>query len=104
MNITAHRLPTHPGDVMKEEIEARGISQKDFAAKVGMSYTMLNEILNAKRPVTSDVALVFEAALGVNPEMLVNMQSRYNMAQARQKPAMENHLEQIRRACATWLL
>ncbi len=104
MNITAHRLPTHPGDVMKEEIEARGISQKDFAAKVGMSYTMLNEILNAKRPVTSDVALVFEAALGVNPEMLVNMQSRYNMAQARLKPAMENHLEQIRRVCATWLL
>ena len=57
MESTLYRIPTHPGDVVKEELEARGISQKDFAARTGISYTMLNEILNAKRPMTSEVAL-----------------------------------------------
>jgi len=41
-----NRLPTHPGDVLKEELEVRGISQREFSANIGVSYTMLNEILN----------------------------------------------------------
>ena len=40
------RLPTHPGDVLKEELESRGISQKYYSELTGVSYTMLNEILN----------------------------------------------------------
>ena len=40
--------PTHPGEILKEEIEYRGISQKKLAEQIGISYTMLNEILNAK--------------------------------------------------------
>lgn len=104
MNSTIKRLPTHPGEVLKEELEVRGITQKQFAEATGISYTMLNEILNAKRPVTSDIALLVEAALGVSAELLVNMQSRYNMAQARMKPSMESHLDQIRKMCASWLM
>lgn len=104
MNSTIKRLPTHPGEVLKEELEVRGITQKQFAEATEISYTMLNEILNAKRPVTSDIALLVEAALGVNAELLVNMQSRYNMAQARMKPSMESHLDQIRKMCASWLI
>ena len=41
--------PTHPGEVLKDEIEFRGISQKKLAKEMGVSYTVLNEILNAKR-------------------------------------------------------
>ena len=104
MRTAIDRLPAHPGDVVKEELEFRGISQKEFSKVTGISYTMLNEILNAKRPITSDVALVIEAALGINPEILLNMQTRYNMMQARMKPALNTHLEQIRQMCASWLL
>ena len=92
MERTTYRMPTHPGDVVKEELEERGISQKEFASRTGISYTMLNEILNSKRPITSEIALVIEAALGINPELLINMQSRYNMVQARMKPAIESNL------------
>ena len=104
MTETLNRLPTRPGEVLKEELEMRQITQKDFSRNTGISYTMLNEILNAKRPVTSDVALVVEAALGINPELLVNMQTRYNMMQARMTPKITRNLEQIRRICASWLL
>ena len=94
------RIPTHPGDVLKEEIESRGISQKKFAELLSVPYTQLNEILNGKRPVSSDFALMVEAALGINPMLLINMQNRYNMAIAQQKPALIERMKNIRKACA----
>lgn len=72
-------FPTHPGDVLKNEIEYRGISQRQLAEEMGIAYSALNEILNARRPVTEKTALLFEAALGVNAAPLLKMQMRYNL-------------------------
>ena len=88
---------------MKEELECRKISQKRFSEILGVPYTMLNEILNGKRPVTSDFALMVEAALNINPELLINMQTRYNMALAREKKSLANRLNEIRKLCASLL-
>lgn len=99
-----NRIPTHPGDVLKEELEARNISQREFANLTGINYTMLNEVLNGKRPVTSEFALVMEASLGINPEMLINMQNRYTMAAIKQRPLFLARLSEIQRACASVLL
>ena len=95
-----NRTTTHPGDVLKEELEARGISQKKFSELLNVPYTQLNEILNGKRPVTTDFALMVEAALGINPELLINMQTRYNMSVAKQKKTLIAKLMDIRKACA----
>ena len=95
-----NRTTTHPGDVLKEELEARGITQKRFSEVLNVPYTQLNEILNGKRPVTTDFALMVEAALGINPELLINMQSRYNMSVARQKKPLMAKLSAIKKACA----
>ena len=92
--------PTHPGEVLKEEIEYRGISQKVLSEQMGVSYSMLNEILNGKRPVTETMALCFEAALGVEAEMLTNMQTRYNMQAARKDRRLMARLSEIRRVAA----
>ena len=60
--------PTHPGELLKEEIEYRGISQKKLAKEIGISYKVLNDILNCRRPITTNTALLVEAALGIpNP-------------------------------------
>ncbi len=98
-----NRTTTHPGDVLKEELETRGISQKKFSELLSIPYTQLNEILNGKRAVTTDFALMVEAALGINPELLINMQSRYNMSVARQKKTLVARLLDIKRACAAVL-
>ena len=95
-----NRITTHPGDVLKEELESRGITQKKFSEVLSVPYTQLNEILNGKRPVTTDFALMVEAALGINPEMLINMQVRYNMSVARQKKPLLARLVDIKKACA----
>lgn len=97
------RRPTHPGEILKEELESRGIKQKQFGELLNMPYTQLNEILNAKRPVSTDFALMIEASLGINPELLINMQNNYNMGIARQKPSLIEKLNAIRKACAAVL-
>lgn len=95
-----NRIPTHPGDVLKEELETRGISQKKFSELIHIPYAQLNETLNGRRPVTTDFALMMEAAMGINPELLINMQSRYDMSVARQQKSLLNRLVDIKKACA----
>ena len=80
--------PYHPGELLKEELECREIKQKDFAEKFGLSYTVLNEVLNGKRPVSIELALLMEAALGINADLLVRMQTDYNMQTARKNTTL----------------
>ena len=95
-----NRITTHPGAILKEELEAREISQKKFSELLSIPYTRLNEILSGKRPVTTEFALMVEAALGINPELLINMQTRYNMSVAKQKKNFLARLIDIKKACA----
>lgn len=92
--------PTHPGEILKEEIEYRGISQKKLAAEMKISYTALNEILNAHRPLTAGTALLFEAALGVDADTLMRIQTKYNMQTARSDKSMLERIAQIRKVAA----
>lgn len=101
-NMTPFEL-THPGEVMKEELEYKGISQKHFAEITGVSYTMLNDILNGIRAISTDFALMLEATTGISAEMLVNMQTRYNLQIARSKKMNMKRWEILRKNCASLL-
>ena len=89
--------PIHPGEILKEEIEYRGVSQKKLAEQMGMSYTVLNEVLNCKRAVTTEYALLFEAALGISANIWIKMQAAYNMQVAKQNKTFVNRLNEIRK-------
>ena len=87
--------PYHPGELLKEELECRHISQKAFAKQLGVPYTAFNEVLNSKRPVSSELALLIEAALGVPAYMLVGMQTDYNLQVASQDKTFAKRLAKI---------
>lgn len=93
-------FPTHPGEILKEEIEYRGISQRKLAEQIGIGYSVLNEILNARRPVSEKTAMMFEAALGVNAETLIRLQTKYNMRVARKDQTFMQRLDNIRKVAA----
>lgn len=95
--------PVHPGEILKEELQERGVSQKKIGEILGIPYTMLNEILNGKRALTTDTALLFEAAMGINADMLIGIQSRYNIQTARANSENKPRLEAIRKICASIL-
>ena len=90
----------HPGEMIKDEIIARGITQKELAKQMGVSYTVFNEILNGKRPVTTEYALLLEAALGTNVSIWIGLQADYNMQKAKQDKSFMKRLEKIRKIAA----
>lgn len=93
-------IPTHPGEVIKDEIEYRGISQRSLAQKIGVSYTQLNEILNGKRNLNTETAMLIAAALNIDVEPLLDMQTRYNIISARRNKAFTKRLAEISRVAA----
>ena len=98
-NMTSSML-IHPGEMIKDEIIARGITQKELAKQMGVSYTVFNEILNGKRPVTTEYALLLEAALGTNASIWIGLQADYNMQKAKQDKSFMKRLEKIRKIAA----
>ena len=94
--------PVHPGELLKDELEYRHITQKAFAEKLWVPYTALNEILNSKRPVTTDFALIVEAALGVSSGLLLRMQTDYNIQVASQDSKLAKRLAEIRKISAVF--
>lgn len=92
--------PIHPGEMLKDELEARGMSQRKFAGLIGMPYTAFNEIINGKRPITTDTALKIEAATGISANIWVALQADYNMQTARRSNKLSAVLENIRKAVA----
>lgn len=103
-DMTANNLipayPTHPGEILKEEIEYRRISQRKLAKQMGLAYSVLNEILNARRALTEKTALLFEAALGVDAEPLMRLQLKYNMQNTRKDSSFMERLAQVRKVAA----
>src|SRR5690554_5279733 len=104
-NMIANNLtsfaPTHPGEILKEEIEFRGLSQRGLAKMIGASHMVFNEIRNEKPPLTVEIAVLVEAAVGVDAEPLIGMQTRYNIQVAKSNETFSERLKNPRRVCAT---
>ena len=92
--------PTHPGEVLKDELEFRGISQRGLSKELGVSYSALNEVLNGKRALNTELAMMLEAALGVDAAPLLAMQNEYNMMMAERDTSFVEKLKNIRRIAA----
>lgn len=92
--------PVHPGEVLREELENRGISQKKFSEQIGIPYKNLNDILNCRKPITENTALLLEAALGIPAHILIGLQTDYNMQVIKQDPSFLERLANIRKMAA----
>jgi len=91
---------THPGELLKEEIEYRKMSQSSLAKQMGVPYTALNDILNERRPLTPNTAILFEAALGINADLLMRMQLKYNMQIVRQDKTLAERITKVKQMTA----
>lgn len=86
--LPAHRPPTHPGEMLLEEyLEPLGLTQTDFAARIGVSYVRLNELINGKRGITPDTALRLEKALGASAGFWLNLQQSWELYHTLHSPA-----------------
>ncbi len=72
-------IATHPGELIKDELQERGMTQKQLAAATGIKTSVLSETINGKRAISQNVAIALENALGISAEMWMNLQVQYNL-------------------------
>lgn len=92
--------PTHPGELIKDELEARNLTQAKLADSIGVSPSLLNEVIKGKRAVNTEMALLIEAALDLPADLLLNLQSDYNMQVAKSDASFMKRLALIRNIAA----
>lgn len=85
--------PAHPGSFIKMEvIEPLELTVTDAAQVLGVSRPALSALLNAHASLTPEMALRVEKAFGVKMDTLVQMQTAYDIAQARERQGEINVL------------
>lgn len=75
--------PTHPGELLKDELAALNLTQAKLSEAIGVSPSLLNEIIRGKRGVSTEMALLLEAAINIPADLLLNLQNAYNMQTAK---------------------
>lgn len=72
-------VATHPGEMIKDELKERGMTQKELSAQTGIKASVLSETINGKRSVSLSVAVALEKALGISADIWMNMQTQYDL-------------------------
>ncbi len=78
-NVMTPIIPTHPGELIKDELKARGLTQKQLSEMTGVKASVISETITGKRSVSLNMALSLEKALGIPADMWMNLQSQYNL-------------------------
>ncbi|HIJ44530.1 MAG: HigA family addiction module antitoxin [Rhodospirillales bacterium] len=86
------RIPTHPGDILKRELETIGLSAHALSMALGVPASRIDQIVKCRRAVTSDTALRLAAYFGGSPMFWLNMQTAHDLAVAEKE-----HGKDIRR-------
>lgn len=75
----------HPGEILREELKARGLTQLACAVMIGRSPQVVNLIIKGKKNITADTALDLEQGLGISAEFWVRVQAEHDLCVARQR-------------------
>lgn len=79
----------HPGEILKEELEARGLSATRFALDLGVAPNRVTAILNGKRAITAETALRLARYFGNSAQFWMALQTDYDLAVAERDKSKE---------------
>ncbi|HMF69449.1 MAG TPA: hypothetical protein VK602_17780 [Phyllobacterium sp.] len=81
MNTSANRWTphwaTHPGEHLRQCIEANCLSTEDFARRVELPVAIIDAIIAGQHPITLDIATRIDRTLGIMPELWFVLQSKW---------------------------
>ena len=72
-------VATHPGEMIKDELRERGMTQKQLAEETGIKPSVLSETINGKRSVSLSVALALEKSFDIPADIWMNLQTQYDL-------------------------
>ena len=79
MNIKNGMRPVHPGEILREELDALGMSAYELANVLAVPPNRITAILKGQRGVTADTALRLSRYLGTTPQLWLNLQTTFNL-------------------------
>ncbi|NDW02493.1 HigA family addiction module antitoxin [Salipiger sp. PrR002] len=80
MSRNPNRCPTHPGELLREDvIPATGKSKSEIARLLGISRQHLHDLLAERKPVSPEVAVRFAKLFGTAPLVWIRMQGAYDV-------------------------
>lgn len=83
-----NRPPTTPGEMLLEEfLKPRGMSQVELAARMDVPVQRVNTIVNGKRGITAETAILLSEALDTTPEFWMGVQADHDLWHALRKRA-----------------
>ena len=81
--IPSHRKPNHPGEILLTEfLEPMKLSQAELAKKMDVPIQRINTLVNEKRGITAETAILLSRALKTSAEFWMNLQSIYDLYEA----------------------
>lgn len=88
---------TTTGQLIREALKERGLTQRSFAGDVGLSASHLSEILNGKRSITNNLVEKISDLLGIPECILIELQARkvYDKAMEKAIPPQEQEAKDI---------
>lgn len=90
--IPKHRKPTHPGEILLEEfLEPMGLSQVELAHRMGVPVQRVNTLVNGKRDVTAETAILLSRVLKTTPEFWMTLQDTHDLYEAQAHLAHAAH-------------
>jgi addiction module HigA family antidote len=78
--MSAMRLPSHPGRLLKMELQARRLSANRLAIALGVPSGRITDILNGRRSISADTAVRLGRYFGNGPRFWLDMQGQYDIA------------------------
>ena len=75
-------MPIPPGEILKEELETRGMTQKELAARLGRPAQAINEIIRGKKVITPETAIGLSKVLGIGAHFWTSLEADYQMVLA----------------------
>jgi addiction module HigA family antidote len=81
-----HRPPTHPGEILLHEfLMPKELTQTSLADKLGLPIQRINTLVNGKRGVTAETAILLSGELGTSPEFWMNLQNAWDLYHAQRR-------------------
>ncbi len=90
-----HDYGVTPGELIRFEINARGFSQADLAARAGVSAKHLNQVIQDAVPLSADTAIRLERTLGIPAAILTQADAvnQANKQRTRSREKLAEHQE-----------
>jgi HTH-type transcriptional regulator/antitoxin HigA len=82
-------VATHPGYLIKEELECLDLSKHEMAEKLGLDLSAMNALLEGNENVTPTLAMNLEKMLGIDAEYWLRMQIQFELDTLRIKHKKE---------------